>query len=52
MQRGTCFINYEDFRECFDSYKEETRLTFMIQSCVSVEHHNLKNGTDLRDDIV
>lgn len=52
MQRGTCFINYEDFRECFDSYKQETRLTFMIQSCVSVQHHNLKHGTDLRDDIV
>ncbi|CAI9535776.1 unnamed protein product [Staurois parvus] len=52
MQRGTCFINYEDFRECFDSYKKETKLSFMLQSCVSVQQHNLKHGTDIREDII
>ncbi|XP_075033791.1 zinc finger SWIM domain-containing protein 3 [Mixophyes fleayi] len=52
MQRGTCFINYEDFKECFKTYKEDTKATYSIQSSVSVRHHNSKCGTDIRQDII
>ncbi|KAM5135893.1 zinc finger SWIM domain-containing protein 3 [Mantella aurantiaca] len=52
MQRGTCFINYEDFRECYDSYKKESRSSYAIHSCVSVRHHNATHGTDIRDDVI
>ncbi|XP_018419796.1 PREDICTED: zinc finger SWIM domain-containing protein 3 [Nanorana parkeri] len=52
MQRGTCFINYEDFRECFDCYKKETRSSYSIHSCVSVQRHNSRHGTNIRDDVI
>ncbi|KAG9473750.1 zinc finger SWIM domain-containing protein 3 [Eleutherodactylus coqui] len=52
MQRGTCFMNYEDFKECFNAYKKETKSSYSIQSSVSVRHHNSKFGTDIRPDII
>lgn len=52
MQRGTCFINYEDFRECFTAYKKETKSSYSIHSSVSVRHHNAKFSTDIRHDII
>ncbi|XP_069808710.1 zinc finger SWIM domain-containing protein 3 [Dendropsophus ebraccatus] len=52
MQRGTCFINYEDFKECFTAYKKETQSSFSITTSVSVRHHNSKFSTDIRPDII
>ncbi|XP_068119344.1 zinc finger SWIM domain-containing protein 3 [Hyperolius riggenbachi] len=52
MQRGTCFINYEDFKECFTTYKKETKSTYGIETCVLVQNYNSKHGTNLRDDII
>ncbi|KAM3923062.1 zinc finger SWIM domain-containing protein 3 [Leptodactylus fuscus] len=51
MQRGTCFINYEDFRECFTAYKKETKSSYSIESSVSVRSHNTKFNANIRPDV-
>ncbi|KAM8946247.1 zinc finger SWIM domain-containing protein 3 [Pelodytes ibericus] len=51
MQVGSCFINYEDFKQNFNSYKEESKTNYSIQSSVSVRYHNLRNKADVRQDI-
>ncbi|KAG8565523.1 hypothetical protein GDO81_012889 [Engystomops pustulosus] len=52
MQLGTCFINYEDFKEYFNAYKQETKSSYSIHSSTSVRSHNLKFGTDIRPDVI
>nr|XP_034980089.1 zinc finger SWIM domain-containing protein 3 [Zootoca vivipara] len=51
MELGSCFKNYEDFRECFSTYKKENRLQYGLRSCVSIRFHNRKNGTSIREDV-
>ncbi|XP_053250758.1 zinc finger SWIM domain-containing protein 3 [Podarcis raffonei] len=51
MELGSCFKNYEDFRECFSTYKKENRLQYGLRSCVSIRFHNRKNGTNIREDV-
>ncbi|XP_075702322.1 zinc finger SWIM domain-containing protein 3 [Rhinoderma darwinii] len=52
MQRGTCFINYEDFKECLRAHRKETKSIYSIHSSVSVRHHNSKFSSDIRPDII
>ncbi|XP_077192236.1 zinc finger SWIM domain-containing protein 3 [Paroedura picta] len=51
MEVGSCFKNYEDFRECFQTYKKENRLQYSLKNCVSVRFYNRKNGTSIREDV-
>ncbi|XP_015267810.1 PREDICTED: zinc finger SWIM domain-containing protein 3 [Gekko japonicus] len=52
MEVGSCFKNYEDFKECFQTYKKENRLQYGLKNCVSVRFYNRKNGTNIREDVV
>ncbi|KAM4691837.1 zinc finger SWIM domain-containing protein 3 [Rhinophrynus dorsalis] len=51
MQVGSCFINYEDFNENFNSYKAETNCNYTIESSVSVQYHNQTTGDSVRQDV-
>lgn len=51
MQVGSCFKNYEDFKECFRIYKKENRLQYGLKNCVSVRFYNRKHGADIREDV-
>ncbi|XP_020662664.3 zinc finger SWIM domain-containing protein 3 [Pogona vitticeps] len=51
MELGSCFKNYEDFREFFSTYKKENRLRYRLKSCISVRFYNRKNGTNIREDV-
>ncbi|XP_053549535.1 zinc finger SWIM domain-containing protein 3 [Bombina bombina] len=51
MQLGSCFINYEDFKENLKIYRRETKNSYSIQSSISVRYHNTKHGKNLRQDI-
>ncbi|XP_063003552.1 zinc finger SWIM domain-containing protein 3 [Elgaria multicarinata webbii] len=51
MELGSCFKNYDDFRECFSTYKKENRLQYGLKSCLSVRFYNRKNGTHIREDV-
>nr|XP_056701002.1 zinc finger SWIM domain-containing protein 3 [Euleptes europaea] len=51
MEVGSCFKNYEDFKECFQTYKKENRLQYGLKNCVSVRFYNRKNGTHIREDV-
>ncbi|XP_053103367.1 zinc finger SWIM domain-containing protein 3 [Hemicordylus capensis] len=51
MELGSCFKNYEDFRECFSAYKKENQLQYGLKNCVSVRCHNHRNGTRVREDV-
>ncbi|KAM4622893.1 zinc finger SWIM domain-containing protein 3 [Discoglossus pictus] len=51
MQRGSCFINFEDFTTRFNTYKKETKSSYSIQSSISVRYHNTKHGANVRPDI-
>ncbi|KAH0619370.1 hypothetical protein JD844_019419 [Phrynosoma platyrhinos] len=51
MELGSCFKNYEDFRECFGTYKKENRLHYSLRSCISVRFYNRQNGTNIREDV-
>ncbi|XP_063816552.1 zinc finger SWIM domain-containing protein 3 [Pseudophryne corroboree] len=52
MQQGTCFINYEDFKECYRTYKKETKSIYSIQNSTSVEYYNSRCGANIREDII
>ncbi|XP_060119833.1 zinc finger SWIM domain-containing protein 3 [Heteronotia binoei] len=52
MEVGCCFKNYEDFKECFQTYKKENRLQYGLKNCVSVRFYNRKNGTSVREDVM
>ncbi|XP_040290781.1 zinc finger SWIM domain-containing protein 3 [Bufo bufo] len=51
MQRGACFTSYEDFKESFTAYQDETESSYSIQSSVSVQHHNSRFSTSIRPDV-
>ncbi|KAJ7332291.1 hypothetical protein JRQ81_014471 [Phrynocephalus forsythii] len=51
MERGSCFKNYEDFRESFSAYKKENRLRYRLQSGLSVRFYNRKHGASVREDV-
>ncbi|XP_030068867.1 zinc finger SWIM domain-containing protein 3 isoform X2 [Microcaecilia unicolor] len=51
MEAGSCFRNYEDFKESFNSFKKETKYQYGLKNCMSVRYYNRKHGTNIRDDI-
>ncbi|XP_048354727.1 zinc finger SWIM domain-containing protein 3 [Sphaerodactylus townsendi] len=51
MEVGSCFKNYEDFKESFQAYKKENRLQYGLKNCISVRFYNRKNGTSIREDV-
>uniref|UniRef100_A0A8D0L7D1 Zinc finger SWIM-type containing 3 n=1 Tax=Sphenodon punctatus TaxID=8508 RepID=A0A8D0L7D1_SPHPU len=51
MEVGSCFKNYEDFKECFSTYKKENKCHYGLKNCVSVRFYNRKHGTSIREDI-
>ncbi|XP_053309172.1 zinc finger SWIM domain-containing protein 3 [Spea bombifrons] len=52
MQLGSCFINYEDFEECFNEYREETKTSYSMKNTVSVRCHNRSHHADIRQDVI
>ncbi|XP_075773178.1 zinc finger SWIM domain-containing protein 3 [Pelodiscus sinensis] len=51
MEVGSCFRNYYDFKECFNTYKKENKCHYGLKNCVSVRFYNRKHGTSIREDI-
>ncbi|XP_074867721.1 zinc finger SWIM domain-containing protein 3 [Carettochelys insculpta] len=51
MEVGSCFRNYDDFKECFNTYKKENKCHYGLKNCVSVRFYNRKHGTSIREDI-
>nr|XP_033770684.1 zinc finger SWIM domain-containing protein 3-like isoform X1 [Geotrypetes seraphini] len=51
MEAGSCFRNYEDFKESFNLFKKETNYQYSLKNCTSVRFYNRKHGTNIRDDI-
>ncbi|XP_019395067.1 PREDICTED: zinc finger SWIM domain-containing protein 3 isoform X1 [Crocodylus porosus] len=51
MEVGSCFKNYEDFKECFSTYKKENRCHYGLKTCTSVRFYNRRHGTRIREDI-
>lgn len=51
MEVGSCFRNYDDFKECFSTYKKENKCHYGLKNCVSVRFYNRKHGTSIREDI-
>uniref|UniRef100_A0A8C8S232 Zinc finger SWIM-type containing 3 n=1 Tax=Pelusios castaneus TaxID=367368 RepID=A0A8C8S232_9SAUR len=51
MEVGSCFRNYDDFKECFNTYKKENKCHYGLKNCVSVRFYNQKHGTSIREDI-
>ncbi|XP_074067328.1 zinc finger SWIM domain-containing protein 3 [Macrotis lagotis] len=51
MELGSHFQTFEDFRECFNTYKRENKCTFRLRDCISVRFYNLSHGTSVREDV-
>ncbi|XP_029467253.1 zinc finger SWIM domain-containing protein 3 isoform X2 [Rhinatrema bivittatum] len=51
MEAGSCFRNYEDFKESFIAFKKETKYHYGLKNCISVRFYNRKHGANIREDI-
>ncbi|XP_069099607.1 zinc finger SWIM domain-containing protein 3 [Pleurodeles waltl] len=51
MEVGSCFRDYDDFKESFVSFKKESKCQYGLRNCVTVRYYNRKNGTSIRDEI-
>lgn len=51
MEVGSCFRDYDDFKESFASFKKESKCQYGLRNCVTVRYYNRKNGTYIRDEI-
>ncbi|XP_069507334.1 zinc finger SWIM domain-containing protein 3 isoform X2 [Ambystoma mexicanum] len=51
MEIGSCFRDYDDFKESFISFKKETKCQYGLRTSVTVRNHNRRNGTNIREEI-